>query len=58
MTAGATAFGIGIATIAADGSVLDTHFHHCGLGKLPTGGKPKLDSLAVQDPIQIGRAHV
>ena len=52
MTAGATAFGIGIATIAADGSVLDTHFHHCGLGKLPTSGKPKLDSLAVQDPIR------
>lgn len=47
-----TAFGYGIATIAADGSVLDTYFHHLGLGSLAAAKAPDLNHLAVPDSIR------
>ena len=53
------AFGFGIATLAADGSVLDTHFHHLGLGSLSQAQVPNLSALAVADPIrEITRSEV
>jgi 2,3,4,5-tetrahydropyridine-2,6-dicarboxylate N-succinyltransferase len=39
-----TAWGRGVATIAADGSVLDTWYPHLGLGEAP--GSPAVDDLA------------
>lgn len=51
-TSNGRAFGFGIATVAADGSVLDTHFHQLGLGKIPTENHPDLHALATADPIR------
>ena len=47
-----TAFGFGIATVASDGTVLDTRFHLLGLGFLADQSGPDLKAFAVADPIR------
>lgn len=44
------AFGFGVATIAADGSILDTAFHQLGLGAIDQASAPELTAFAVSDP--------
>lgn len=46
------AFGFGIATVAADGSVLDTHYLELGLGNLPSQATSDLATLVAPDRIR------
>ena len=46
------AFGYGIATIANDGAVLDTYFHHLGLGTSPSSAAPDLSRFEGTDEIR------
>ncbi|MFM8753014.1 MAG: 2,3,4,5-tetrahydropyridine-2,6-dicarboxylate N-succinyltransferase [Actinomycetota bacterium] len=43
------AFGYGIATIASDGSVLDTYFHQLGLDEIKNHAKPDLSRFEGED---------
>lgn len=53
------AFGYGVATIAADGSTLDTLFIHCGLGGIDSAAKPDLSGLLEADPVrEISRREI
>ena len=50
-----TAWGYGLATVAGDGTVLDTWFPEPKLGRIPSGREPwiapaELEELAVEDP--------
>ena len=47
-----TAFGFGVATVASDGTVLDTRFYLLGLGSLADQPAPDLKAFAVADPIR------
>ncbi len=47
-----TAFGFGVATIAADGSILDTAFHELGLGALDNSSVPDLAPFTAADPVR------
>ena len=46
------AFGYGIATVASDGTVLDTFFHHLGLGSLSDQTKPDLSRFEGADNLR------
>lgn len=46
------AFGYGVATIANDGTVLDTYFSKLGLGKLADNPAPNLEKLVTEDAIR------
>ena len=46
------AFGYGVATIANDGTVLDTYFSKLGLGKLADNAAPNLEKLVTEDSIR------
>ncbi|MFM8205100.1 MAG: 2,3,4,5-tetrahydropyridine-2,6-dicarboxylate N-succinyltransferase [Actinomycetales bacterium] len=46
------AFGYGVATIANDGTVLDTYFSKLGLGKLADNAAPNLEKLVTEDAIR------
>jgi 2,3,4,5-tetrahydropyridine-2-carboxylate N-succinyltransferase len=46
------AFGYGVATIANDGTVLDTYFSKLGLGKLADHAAPNLEKLVTEDAIR------
>lgn len=46
------AFGYGVATIANDGTVLDTYFSKLGLGKLADNPEPNLEKLVTEDAIR------
>lgn len=52
MSAAGRAFGYGIATIANDGAVLDTYFHHLGLGTSPSSAAPDLSRFEGTDEIR------
>lgn len=47
-----SAFGFGVATIAADGSVLDTYFHKLGAGKLESAQAPDLSAFVQSDDVR------
>ena len=47
-----TAFGFGVATIAADGSILDTTFHELRLGALDNSSAPDLTPFTAADPVR------
>ena len=54
-----SAFGYGIATIACDGTVLDTWYAQVGLGKLDEHVAPELGELLVEDQVrQVKREFV
>lgn len=46
------AYGYGVATIATDGTVLDTYFSKLGLGKLAENSAPNLTKLVTEDAIR------
>ena len=46
------AFGFGVATLAADGSVLDTYFHKLGVGKLESSQSPDLSAFTKSDEVR------
>ena len=46
------AYGYGVATIATDGTVLDTYFSKLGLGKLTDNAAPNLTKLVTEDVIR------
>ena len=46
------AYGYGVATIATDGTVLDTYFSKLGLGKLTDNAAPNLTKLVTEDAIR------
>ncbi len=46
------AYGYGVATIATDGTVLDTYFSKLGLGKLADNSAPNLTKLVTEDVIR------
>ena len=46
------AYGYGIATITSDGVVLDTFFHHLGLGNLKDHSRPDLSRFEGEDSIR------
>ena len=46
------AFGFGVATLAADGSVLDTYFHKLGVGKLESSQSPDLSAFTNSDEVR------
>ena len=46
------AFGYGIATVGSDGTVLDTFFHHLGLGPLSDQSKPDLPRFEGADNLR------
>ena len=46
------AYGYGVATIATDGTVLDTYFSKLGLGKLADNAAPNLTKLVTEDEIR------
>jgi len=47
-----TAFGYGVATIAANGDVLDTWYLELGMGNLPTASKPNRSEFLKADPLR------
>ena len=47
-----TAYGYGVATIAANGDVLDTWYLSLGLGNLPTSSKPNRSEFLKPDPLR------
>jgi 2,3,4,5-tetrahydropyridine-2,6-dicarboxylate N-succinyltransferase len=47
-----TAFGYGVATIAANGDVLDTWYLELGMGNLPTASKPNRSEFLSADPLR------
>jgi 2,3,4,5-tetrahydropyridine-2-carboxylate N-succinyltransferase len=47
-----TAFGYGVATIAANGDVLDTWYLELGMGNLPTASKPSRAEFLQADPLR------
>jgi 2,3,4,5-tetrahydropyridine-2,6-dicarboxylate N-succinyltransferase len=47
-----TAFGYGVATIAANGDVLDTWYLQLGMGNLPTASKPNRSEFLKADPLR------
>ncbi len=53
----ALAWGRGVATIAADGSVLDTWFRYYGLGEAPPVGDDTLSSLYRHDTVRAVDTH-
>ena len=52
------AYGYGVATIASDGTVLDTYFSKLGLGKLSENSAPDLSKLLKNDPIRATKSQV
>jgi 2,3,4,5-tetrahydropyridine-2-carboxylate N-succinyltransferase len=52
------AYGYGVATIASDGTVLDTYFSKLGLGKLSENSAPDLSKLLKDDPIRATKSQV
>ncbi len=52
MSATGKAFGYGIATISNDGAVLDTYFHHLGLGTLKESSASDLSRFEGSDEIR------
>ena len=46
------AYGFGVATIASDGTVLDTYFTTLGLGKLADVAAPDLSALVKSDDLR------
>ena len=46
------AFGFGVATLAADSSVLDTYFHKLGVGKLESSQSPDLSAFTKSDEVR------
>lgn len=52
MSTAGKAFGYGIATISNDGAVLDTYFHHLGLGNLQNSTAPDLSRFEGIDEIR------
>lgn len=53
-----SAFGFGIATLARDGSVLDTYFSVLGLGKLDKSNAPDLAKLLKVDEIRSTKSEL
>jgi 2,3,4,5-tetrahydropyridine-2-carboxylate N-succinyltransferase len=47
-----SAFGFGIASVASDGSILDTYFPHLGIGRINEQTQPDLSELLGEDPIR------
>lgn len=52
------AYGYGVATIASDGTVLDTYFSKLGLGKLSENSAPDLSKLLKDDPIRATKSQI
>ncbi len=52
------AYGYGVATIASDGTVLDTYFSKLGLGKLSENSAPDLSRLLKDDPIRATKSQI
>ncbi len=52
------AYGYGVATIASDGTVLDTYFSKLGLGKLSENLAPDLSRLLKDDPIRATKSQI
>ena len=52
------AYGYGVATIASDGTVLDTYFSKLGLGKLSENCAPDLSKLLKDDPIRATKSQI
>lgn len=46
------AYGFGVATVARDGSILDTYFPHLGLGRIADATPPDLSASLGEDPIR------
>jgi 2,3,4,5-tetrahydropyridine-2-carboxylate N-succinyltransferase len=46
------AFGFGVATVSADGAILDTHFHNLGLGRIENSQTPDLSEFLHPDPVR------
>ena len=52
------AYGYGVATIASDGTVLDTYFSKLGLGKLSENSAPDLSKLLKDDAIRATKSQI
>ncbi len=53
-----SAYGYGISTIAADGSVLDTYYSHLGLGSISSQSAPDLAGLSEPDALRQITRHI
>ena len=52
-TSKSIAFGYGVATIASDGTTLDTLFLSFGLGSLSSASRPDFSGLLESDPVRM-----